>query len=151
MMRVRSLALWLGAAIVVAAILTGSVMVRKGFSARDDPSWIETVTARRVRALAVPASARDAKNPVPLSSDVLAEARAHFADHCAMCHANDGRGRTAIGENLYPKAPDMREASTQRLTDGELYYIIENGIRMTGMPAWGKEGDAHDEHTWGLV
>ncbi len=147
----RSLILWLVAAIVVAVIVAGSLIVRRGFSARDEPSWIEKVVARRVRAFAVPASARDAKNPVSLNSEVLEEARAHFADHCAICHANDGDGRTTIGENLYPKAPDMREASTQRLTDGELYYIIQNGIRMTAMPAWGKEGDAHDEHSWKLV
>jgi hypothetical protein len=46
---------------------------------------------------------------------------------------------------------DMREADTQRLTDGELYYIIQHGIRMTGMPAWGREGDEHDEDSWKLV
>ena len=82
---------------------------------------------------------------------MLADARAHFADHCAVCHANDGSGQTAIGQNLYPKAPDMRLDDTQRLTDGELYYIIQNGIRLTGMPGWGKEGDENDEDTWKLV
>jgi hypothetical protein len=54
-----------------------------------------------------------------------------------MCHANNGSGETEIGRNLYPKAPDMRQTKTQSLSDGELYYIIRNGVPMTGMPAWG--------------
>ncbi len=78
----------------------------------------------------------------------MAEARAHFADHCAICHANNGSGNTEIGRNLYPKPPDMRSPQTQNLTDGELYYTIHNGIRLTGMPAWGTE---KDEATWKLV
>jgi mono/diheme cytochrome c family protein len=150
-MRIRSLLLWLLAAIFVAAAATGFWIVRRGFSARDEPSWVETAIARRVRAFAVPARARTAKNPVSATPEVLAEARAHFADHCAVCHANDGSGQTTIGQNLYPKALDMRLDDTQRLTDGELYYIIQNGIRLTGMPAWGKEGDEDDEDSWKLV
>jgi mono/diheme cytochrome c family protein len=69
--------------------------------------------------------------------EVLSAARSHFADHCASCHGNDGSRKTEIGWNLYPKAPDMRLPETQNLTDGEIYYIIHNGIRLTRMPAWG--------------
>src|SRR5262249_22414268 len=90
------------------------------------------------------------QNPVPFSPAVWAQARAHFADHCASCHANDGSGKTEVGQNLYPKAPDMRLATTQSLTDGELYWIIEDGVRLTGMPAWGT-GRGDDEDTWKLV
>ena len=150
-MRIRSLLLWFFAAVFVAATATGLWIVRRGFSARDEPSRVEKLIARRVRALAVPARARAAKNPVSATPAVLADARAHFADHCAVCHANDGSGQTTIGQNLYPKALDMRLDDTQRLTDGELYYIIQNGIRLTGMPGWGKEGDENDEDTWKLV
>ena len=57
---------------------------------------------------------------------------------------------TDIGQNLYPKAPDMRLPATQDLTDGELYWIIENGVRLTGMPAWGT-GDGNDLDTWKQV
>jgi mono/diheme cytochrome c family protein len=67
-----------------------------------------------------------------------------------MCHGNDGRGNTDMGRNLYPKAPDMQLSDTQRLSDGELYWIIENGIRLTGMPAWGS-GTGVDTDTWKLV
>src|SRR5882672_8716695 len=150
-MRPRSRLLWLVVVIILVATATGWSIVRRGFSARDEPSRAEKFVARRVRSLAVPARARDATNPVSLTPETLADARGHFADHCAICHANDGSGHTTIGQNLYPKAPDMRLEDTQRLTDGELYSIIQNGIRLTGMPAWGKDGDENDEDGWKLV
>jgi mono/diheme cytochrome c family protein len=81
----------------------------------------------------------------------VGSARAHFADHCASCHGNDGRGRTKLGQGLYPKAPDMTLAATQGLSDGEIFFIIENGVRFTGMPAWGEAGTDDDVETWELV
>ena len=71
-----------------------------------------------------------------------------------MCHANDGSSmKTAIGNGLYPKPPDLRADLTQGLTDGELFYIIENGVRFTGMPAFGtgKPDPAGDRQVWQLV
>src|SRR5436305_995608 len=76
---------------------------------------------------------------------------AHYADHCAACHANDGSGETELGLGLYPKPPDMRLAATQSLTDGELFFIIENGVRLTGMPAWSTGHTDSEESTWHLV
>ena len=96
------------------------------------------------------ATAERPSNPVSFSPTVWAESRAHFADHCATCHANDGGGQTEIGQRLYPRAPDMRLRETQELSDGELYWIIENGVRLTGMPAWGPGGGG-DLDTWKLV
>jgi hypothetical protein len=52
---------------------------------------------------------------------------------------------------MYPQAPDMRQADTQALTDGELFYIIQNGVRLTGMPAWGGASDYDAEDSWKLV
>lgn len=148
-MRRRSVILIVAAALLVAVMYAGWSFLQRGFSARDNPSALETYAARLARSLATPAEAKGARNPFSLTPEILAEARGHFADHCATCHANDGSGQTEIGRNLYPKAPDMRLAHTQNLTDGEIYYIIHNGIRLTGMPAW---GDAdHDEDSWKLV
>lgn len=143
----------IGALSLVAALAGGiglMVAVRHGFSARDQPSAMEAVVARAMREASIPARARALINPLKATPDVLADARAHWADHCAACHANNGSGDTQMGKNLYPKAPDMRRQPTQGLSDGELYFIIENGIRLTGMPAWGK-GDDDDEDTWKLV
>jgi len=141
-------------AVVVVLVLFGAGFVwidsAKGFSARQEPTRIEAVVARNMRGLAIPSAAKNLKNPVPLTDDLLRDARHHFADHCAVCHANDGSGKTEVGQNLYPKAPDMRQTGTQSLTDGELYFIIHNGIRLSGMPAWGAASD-HDHDSWALV
>jgi mono/diheme cytochrome c family protein len=118
-----------------------------GFSARERPSRLEALLAKHAKRIATPAGARDLKNPVKPTPLAVAEARDHFADHCAVCHANDGSGNTQINEGLYPPAPDLRQAGTQNLTDGEVFYIIKNGIRFTGMPGWGGE----DEDNWKLV
>jgi len=132
-----------------AALLGGTL--RAGLSARDEPSRIEQVLARAMRRYATPADLRDRRNPVPLTPAVLVEARAHFADHCAPCHGNDGKGTTSIGQSFYPKVPDMTLPETQDQSDGALFATIENGIRLTGMPAWG-DGTAESAHgSWTLV
>lgn len=139
------------ALLVVLCVVASILAIRRGFSARDEPSAFERLVARQARHLAVPRGAWELKNPVPLTPEVLTKARAHFADHCALCHGNDGRGKTEIGRNLYPKAPDMTLADTQGLSDGELFSVIKNGIRLTGMPAWGEETPADDRASWELV
>jgi hypothetical protein len=127
------------------------VMGSNGFSANQTPSAAERWFARKVRSAAVPSDARALANPVVNSPEVQTEARAHWADHCAVCHSNDGSGQTPMGSKTYPPAPDMRLAETQQMTDGELFYIIQNGIRFSAMPAWGG-GSGHDEQaSWKLV
>lgn len=142
-------AIGVGVALVAIGVMVLAVAFRGGISARREPSAIEARVARAVRTWAIPADARDAANPIAASPRVLAAGLAHFADHCASCHANDGSGQTAVGRNLYPRVPDMRRSATQELTDGELFYIVENGVRFTGMPAWG--GPESAEGSWHLV
>ena len=137
--------------LLVAIVASLWLTVGRGFSAREEPSAVETFLARGARSLAIPRSAKDTQNPVVQSPDVLSRAMSHFADHCAFCHANDGSGDTSIGRGLYPKPPDMRQRPTQDLTDGELFYIIHNGIRLTGMPAFGEPGVEPDLDSWELV
>jgi mono/diheme cytochrome c family protein len=124
-----------------------------GFSAREQPGGLERWVAQHAWSTALPADARSRANPIQNSPEILDEARAHWADHCAGCHANDGSGDTLMGKSLYPPAPDMRLAETQQKSDGALFFIIQNGIRLTGMPAWGGSGESgHDEQdSWKLV
>ncbi len=135
------------------ATAAGAIILRdaRGFSASEPPGAIERWIARRARSAAMPSGARARANPLQNTPEVLAEARAHWADHCATCHANDGSGDTLLGKHTSPPAPDMRLEATQKLTDGELFYVIQNGIRLTAMPAW-SSGSAHDEQdSWKLV
>jgi predicted CXXCH cytochrome family protein len=139
-------------AFVVLGVLYGVAVIRRGFSAVDQPSALETVLARTVRNLGIPRTARNEKNPWTATPALLQEARENFTGHCAGCHGQDGDGRSGIGLNLYPKAPDLQRAETQNLSDGEIHYIIQNGVRLTGMPALGNPHSGEDDHAaWKLV
>ena len=122
----------------------------RGFSARAEPTAIERAVAQQLRLLATPRGARTTKNPLPDGPETIRAGLEHFAEHCAICHGNDGSGKTALGSGLYPKPPDLRGERTQKLSDGELFYIIENGVRLTGMPAFGGQ-DSDPDETWPLV
>ena len=141
--------------LIVAIALLGGVVaytiVRHGLSTRAEPSRAEAVLAWAMRRLATPQEARTRLNPVQPTSAVLRQALEHYADHCAVCHANDGSGDTQMGRSFYPKVPDMRSAGTQALSDGELFSIIEHGIRLTGMPAWGTGTPEGERDSWALV
>jgi mono/diheme cytochrome c family protein len=150
----RKLRPWLFAMLIVAAVLwiLGLRLRQTGLSARAQPYALEALVARRIRLWSIPVGARKLANPLPRDAMTLQHGKEHWADHCATCHANNGSGDTEMGRNLYPKAPDMRAPATQLLSDGELYYIIRNGVPLTGMPAWGDPqlGNA-DTQTWLLV
>ena len=147
---VKAFLLMVGAVVLLGAGVVMYVMT-SGLSARDQPRTIEIFVGRSVRSLTVAQRARDLRNPVERTPDVIAAGRAHFADHCAICHANDGSGDTEMARNMFPKAPDMRLAATQDLSDGEMFWIIENGIRFTGMPGWSTGTKEGEEASWHLV
>ena len=147
----RGNAILLAVVVVIALIALGAASVlHDGLSSRANPSGLENMMARKARRMAIPASAGKLQNAAADTPENLRDARLHFADHCAICHANDGSGDTMMGRNLYPKPPDLRLEQTQKLADGEIFWIIENGVRFTGMPAF---GGAHgsEEDSWKLV
>ncbi|HUQ49110.1 MAG TPA: cytochrome c [Terriglobales bacterium] len=137
--------------LLVAISVATARMLRRGFSARENPSVIEEMVARSARNLATPAAWKSLQNPQPATAVNVREGMEHFADHCALCHANNGSGDTSLGRGMYPKPPDMRLAPTQDLTDGEIYSIIQDGIRLTGMPAFGAPNNPDDKGSWNLV
>lgn len=142
---------WFAGLALVVGILGGLAMMSTGFSARPEPGSLEAYGALTIRNLAIGWKTRGLNNPFQRAPDVIASGREHFADHCASCHANDGSGETTLGRGLYPRAPDMRLARTQDLSDGALFYIIENGVRLTGMPAWSTGEPSGESASWVLV
>jgi mono/diheme cytochrome c family protein len=139
---------WIALAILaVGGGLAALPGIDDGFSARAEPSRIETLAARYLRRISTGRVVREKVNPLRATPEILAEARDHFADHCSVCHAHDGSGQTPIGEGLYPPPPDLRAAPTQQLSDGELLHVIRDGVRFTGMPAFA----GGDDETWPLV
>ena len=143
----KGLAFFAAVALGAGAVACYRFVVTHSFSAREKPTAVEAFLARKSSRPGHAPGVKGMKNPLPATPLAVAEARDHFADHCATCHANDGSGKTMINSGLYPPAPDMRQDDTQQLSDGELFYIIKNGIRFTGMPGWG----GHDEENWKLV
>src|SRR6185436_12039140 len=141
---------WIAFLGVIAGVGVMLVLQGRGVSARPEPSWIETRGALFMRGWLTPSTYKGLKNPVSDTEENFVAAREHFADHCASCHANDGSGNTEMGKSLYPKAPDMR-VRTQQLSDGEIFYFIENGVRLTGMPAWGTGTLEGERASWQLV
>ena len=117
-------------------------------SARQKPSALETFIAQKLVQLGIRRDARERKNPAdtsPGGADV-ALGRALYETHCQVCHGADGTGKTAAGGGLYPPPLDLSRAALARRnrTDGELFYLVRNGIRM---PAW----PLTDEQTWDVV
>src|ERR1700688_35307 len=149
MSRGNAILLAIVVAIALMAVAAASIL-HDGLSSRANPTALETMMARNARGLAIPTGARKLQNPVGDTPENLRDARLHFADHCAICHANDGSGDTMIGRNVYPKPPDLRLEQTQKLADGEIFWIIENGVRFTGMPAFGGSHGSQDD-SWTLV
>ena len=149
----RGTAFLLALVLVLGLLAAGAASIlHHGLSARAQPSTLETAIAAVMRKLAMPRAAHSAKNPVPNSPEAQRDARLHFADHCAICHANDGSGETRLGRGMYPKPPDLRAPQTQNRSDGEIFWIIENGVRLTGMPAFGGSGElGNAEDSWKLV
>ena len=123
----------------------------RGISAREKPSWIEAQAAVFMRGWMTPSIYKGMQNPLTNTQENFLAAREHYADHCASCHANNGSGNTEMGQNLYPKAPDMRLPRTQDLSDGELFNIIENGVMLTGMPGWSTGTPEGERSSWQLV
>ncbi len=68
---------------------------------------------------------------------------------CAFCHGTDGRTPPTLGRSFYPRVPDLSSAQVQAYSDAELFWIIKNGIHLSGMPGF---GNIHsDEEIWDLV
>jgi mono/diheme cytochrome c family protein len=131
----------LGAAFAVAR--------RGGLAADKEPGPVERTVAGRLLRFSIPSEADRQQNPFANDAGAWREAREHYADHCAVCHGRDGKADSEIGKNMYPKVPDLTGPEVQKRSDGALFYIIQNGIRWTGMPAW-KNEHSPDE-TWKLV
>ncbi len=115
MSRGNAILLTIVIAIALITVVAASVL-HDGLSSRAKPTALESMLARNARHLAIPAGARKLQNPAAETPENLRDARLHFADHCAVCHANDGSGDTAIGRGLYPKPPDLRREETQNFS-----------------------------------
>jgi predicted CXXCH cytochrome family protein len=133
---------------IVAVAFGAALIIWRGFSASSPPSAFEATVARSLRNFAIPGAESRKVNPVAGDPIALRRGRDSFLGRCAPCHGVDGRGTTPIGANEYPRVPDLHSDLTQSLTDGEIHYIIENGVQLTGMPAMHSQSPSE---SWKLV
>ncbi len=135
----------------LALALVYHYIVSGGMRARQRPSTLESFVAQKLVNLSIPREARNLTNPVSDSASGGDVAAGHelYRKDCEVCHAYDGSGKTAASGGLYPPPLDLRRSAVvkRKRTDGELFYLIRNGVRNTGMPGW----QLTDQQTWQLV
>src|SRR4051794_14006340 len=136
---------------LILTALSALFIKARGFRASSTPTAFEASAARLVRDFAIPQAARGEKNPFADDEQAVGQGRDEFLGRCAACPGLEGRGATPIGSNLYPRVPDLRGPATQGLTDGEIRYIIANGIQLTGMPALSAMTGQEGRVSWLLV
>jgi mono/diheme cytochrome c family protein len=135
---------------ILATVAAAAVVYAGVFNvAATEPHWaltswvLETARVRSIRAHAAgllpPAGYDEQTRLVP--------AVGHFAEHCATCHGGPGTKRSEVAEGMYPEPPDLKEAA-KRYNQGELFWILKNGIKMSGMPSMASDGD---EMLWATV
>jgi mono/diheme cytochrome c family protein len=109
--------------------------------------WIYSLL-QTVRNRSIAVRAADVAVPSNLSDpNRITSGAGQYAEMCSSCHLAPGMSRTEISRGLYPRAPELRRGS--RSTPAEDFWVVKNGIKMTGMPAWGVTHD--DEILWDVV
>ena len=131
---------------VIAATL-GALL--QGCTANKQPSEGETGLANAAKDVTIPLEAGKMKNPLPDTDEVVSQGQEVFLGSCAQCHGADARGDTDIGRNMNPPAMDLTSPHVQHWSDAELFWIVQNGVRLTGMPSW--KSSISDNDTWKLA
>jgi mono/diheme cytochrome c family protein len=93
---------------------------------------------------------KDDQNPVPDNQANIDEGKGHFGHHCQICHGLDGQNTgVPFAAQMSPPVANLASPDVQAYTDGQLHWIIENGINPSGMPAW--KGILEEDEMWKIV
>lgn len=143
--------LWIGASILAFVLITAAAVASQfNLSALPEPGKAETLLATKAKRFFIK---RAGRSPLPAEpSDrpsSIQEGDKLFGTDCSECHGFTGRKPTDAGRWMYPRAADLGSAEIQRYSDRELFWIVKNGIRLSGMPAFCRVES--DEHIWNLV
>jgi mono/diheme cytochrome c family protein len=124
-------------------------LVSLSCTANKKPPRMETALANMAKDIVIPVEAERRKDPVPPNPEALQQGQRIYAQSCAVCHGADAHGHTGLGRAMYPPAMDLTSPHAQHWNDAELFWIIQNGVRMTGMPGW--KSMISETDTWKLV
>jgi mono/diheme cytochrome c family protein len=131
---------------VISAMLGGLL---QGCSAGKQPSQGETSLANAAKDVTIPLEAGKMTNPLPETDEVVSQGQEVFLGSCAQCHGADARGDADLGRSMNPPAMDLSSSHVQHWNDAELFWIVQNGVRLTGMPSW--KSSISDTDTWKLA
>jgi mono/diheme cytochrome c family protein len=134
---------------LVTGFMAALAFLLSACTAHDKPSKVETALATMAKDIVIPMEAEDLKNPLPGDQQVISEGRQVYLQSCAICHGADGRGQTTLGQGMYPPVMDLTSPHVQHWNDSEMFWIIQNGVRLTGMASW--KGAINPDDTWKLV
>jgi mono/diheme cytochrome c family protein len=113
------------------------------------PGAIEGEVAKKMKHK-ITVGGKDVSNPLAATSENLVEGREHFEHHCSVCHGLDGEATgVPFADRVSPPVPSLSSKDIQDYKDGQLKWIIENGINPSGMPAW--KGILSDDEMWQIV
>jgi S-disulfanyl-L-cysteine oxidoreductase SoxD len=129
------------------ALAAAGLMVLAGCKA-SAPGTMETRLATEAKKVTI--GGKDWKNPAPDTPEAIAEGKGHFQHHCQICHGMDGHNTgVPFAGTMSPEVADLGSKDVQDYTDGQLKWIIDNGIRLTGMPGW--KDILEDDEKWKVV
>ncbi|HEY9539254.1 MAG TPA: cytochrome c [Kiloniellaceae bacterium] len=123
--------LLLGVAVWLTIAYTGVYNVAASDQHFDPVRWTFNTTLRRSVAM----RAGGANLPEDTSDDLLAQGAGYYAESCAYCHGGPGQEPAEWSRGMRPEPPHLTEAATE-WTDQEIHWIVSNGFKMTGMPAF---------------
>ena len=119
------------------------------FSALPQPGRWETWAARRAKHWSISRAARFVPPEPPADESSAAAGQMDYGSDCSACHGLDGRTPSNFGQSMYPRVPNLGSPGIQHWSDAELFWIIKNGIRHSGMPGFGRIHS--DDEIWDLV
>lgn len=133
---------------LVAPLMIGLLVFSRGVQAKPPGKWeTRLVTSAKHRLLV---GDKWAQNPLPVNADTIASGQQNFSHYCYACHGLDGQGTgVPFADSMSPPVPSLASPPVQSYSDGQLYWVVRNGLWLTGMPA--AKGILNEEEIWSLV
>lgn len=146
----RKKALIGGTLVLALLVALVTIALRFELSALPEPGQFETAVATRAKRFLIGRASRQGVPPQPATSAAgLEEGKTRYGVECAACHGMDGHTLTDSGRWMYPRAADLTSPAVQEYSDQELFWVVKNGIRLSGMPAFGKVES--EQRIWEIV
>jgi len=132
---------WLAAVIILVVVLGAAAywIVTADISAVNSPGRMEASIANSMREWYIERGAKSVPaTSIANNAESISQGEALYSMSCAQCHGADGRKPMPIGEWMNPRVPSLRSADVQEMPDKEIFWVIKNGIRLSGMPGFAK-------------